>query len=795
MKRIAGSPTAQHLLALFAFAGLACGMTWPLSAAMGNHILKAKYYWDAYTNTMIMGARVQNALGEGPGGFFDNHFFAPVSNTMALNENLYALSILFAPTYLITDNPLLAYNVVLLLSLTLSAYFTFVLVRRLSGSALAGVVSGTAFAFCPYVFFEIGRIQLVATQWLPLCILFLHRAFESGRFRDILSVAFVYILQVGTCLYYAMFLLPVLVFAGCWLIWQRRRFAFRFWMQVAAAALVAGALLLAISYPYFSMRKHFSLTRSEEIAQGHDGKLSFLLNVSPTNLSLPFLHHEPKKKGAYEEIAFPGFTIALLALIAFLTPLGQALRREPLREQRALVFSFLGVLATAFLAAVGAATVFLTSWASIAVVGCFVVFWKRRAAGSTLFAPDLALYLSLLLLTLLMFLGLEIFTVDGEPVRGLYYYLHNWVPGFDGIRKVSRQAILIMLVAVVLSGYGAALLFRWIKIYWLRLPTLLLLAGLVVFEFRNAPVDLVRVPSGKTVSAAYRWIASQPGKEPVAVIPVNDGLSVYHSFAGLAIHNYFALYHRRRMLNGKSSWVPPVNKYFVNEMSRFPRASGARLLQTLGVKYLVVHGDDLPSIRSKAVIEYLTLENASFKLAKRDGNDYVFEVLPSRDPNTQLIDVPDSPPADAVPVHRWHLTAQAGRQNEKAANAIDGDPNTRWSTGRTQRSGDWFELHLARQERVVAIDFTDNLYTFDAPLSFELSVAEETGTGSEPQWRTVLRREEIRLYRAQVFDPKHFLFRVELPRPEPASRIRFKLLDTIPRARWSIYEATVWVAK
>ena len=185
---------------LLAFAAVTVAMTWPLCLHMADHVISATYFWDAYTNTMLMGSRVRNALGTGPGGIYDNYFFAPLANTVAFNENLFGLSLLFAPFYIVTRNPLLSYNLVLLLSLTLSGYFAFLLVRRLSGSALAGFIAGVAFAFCPYAFFEIGRIQLVATQWIPLFFLFMHRSAEHKRLRDLAGLGFAYAMQVGTCL-------------------------------------------------------------------------------------------------------------------------------------------------------------------------------------------------------------------------------------------------------------------------------------------------------------------------------------------------------------------------------------------------------------------------------------------------------------------------------------------------------------------------------------------------------------------------------------------------------------------
>lgn len=63
-----------------------------------------------------------------------------------------------------------AYNAVMLLSFVLSGVITFYWVRHLTGSAPAGLLSGTIFACLPYrqAHFLAGHLNLSGTQWLPL---------------------------------------------------------------------------------------------------------------------------------------------------------------------------------------------------------------------------------------------------------------------------------------------------------------------------------------------------------------------------------------------------------------------------------------------------------------------------------------------------------------------------------------------------------------------------------------------------------------------------------------------------
>src|SRR6187431_1227614 len=241
-----------HLLAALVAIGAAVLMTWPLALSAGHQVLRAAYFWDAYTNAMILGGRVDTVLGRAPLSLYDDYFFAPLPNSIVFNENLFGLSLLFAPFYVLSRNPLWAYNITLLLSLALSVFFSYLLVLRLTRSAHAGLIAGVAFAFCPFVLFEIGRIQLAATQWIPASLLFLHRALEGQRRRDAIGFWLCILLQIGTCLYNTMFLVPLLALAfGVLLVRERPSRRFLCWF--AACALGAGLVALAMVHPYFSV--------------------------------------------------------------------------------------------------------------------------------------------------------------------------------------------------------------------------------------------------------------------------------------------------------------------------------------------------------------------------------------------------------------------------------------------------------------------------------------------------------------------------------------------------------------
>ncbi len=755
-------------------------MTWPLAREASDHVLRAIYHWDAYTNAMILGSRVDGALGLGPLSLYDNYFFAPLPRSIVYNENHFGLALIFAPFYLVSDNPLWAYNLTLLASLALSAFFTYLLVRRLTGSGPAGVLAGVAFAFCPYALFEVGRIQLVATPWIPACFLCLHRAIEEQRPRDVAAFWAAYLMQIGTCLYYAMFLIPLLSLAAVVLLyrWRPPR---RLYLTLAAGGAVAAVVALGMVYPYFAVREAFDLERSLPFAAGYDGKLGFFGNVHETNLTLTFLHHPSRTRGAYEEIAFPGFTVLALGLLALGVPLGRALAAPGARRLGAVAARWLSIAVAALVA-----TVLTRSMLGGLVVLVAGALWRVRAGEPSPFAGERGLYLALLLLAVALFLGITPARWGEAPIRGLYYYLHAYFPGFDGIRKVSRQAVMTTFLLCVLAGFGGAWVFSRIRRPRESAAALAALLTLTACELRTFPHPVEPVWAGPSVPAVYRFLATLPPAELLAIAPQSEGVSRFAGDAGMALHNYLALYHRHRFLNGQSSFTPPVTELVRRALLELPGEPAWRLLAAVGARHLLVHAEDLPP-RRRGLPDQLRAEPARFEEVFHDGSQVVFSLRGLSDPTLALLDTPPLPEG-ARPLAASELRARADPAPEQAARAVDGDLGTFWSGRRAQAPGQYLELELAEPRAVVALELQNRGEVTEVPMSFELAVA-TGGSGL----RTVVERPVLRVHRDQVFSPRTFVFRVVLAEPTLADRVRLTIRQPVPGSAFLVREARLYV--
>lgn len=772
-----GGPWARHALVLLAFVALSVVMTWPLASHMATHVVSVKWHYDSMVNMMILGSRMDWAMGIGLESAYDDYFCAPVPFSIANNENLFGLALLYAPFYLVTRDPLLSYNLLLLLCLSLSGFFTYLFVLRRTGSALSGVLVGAGFAYCPYVFFELGRLQLVATQWIPLCALFLHESIERRRTTSMLAFGLAYAMQIGSCLYYAMYLLIYFGLVGLWLIFRHKPFTWQFLRRGVVAAILPGILIAGMAYPYARSRAALQPPRTPGISMSYSGKVGYLTKVSAENKTLTFLR-DPAG-GPVEPIAFPGFTLSLLALLAFVAPFVRRYNTSPPgRARRHVLFAVsLGALGlTAGLAASMAFGTFLAGIPALAIP----LLWWWRIRDEPILPREIVPYLWLVLLAFLLFLGPKPITLTEPATLGLYHYMYEYVPGFDGMRYVSRFAVLIMFGLAVLAGHGATTLWRALAPRRVGVAFGVLLAALLL-ELRIAPVALAELPSRSALPPAYRWLAQHPGPEPLAAIPAYT-----KGFFG-ARENYMSLFHHRRTVNGKSTWMPPMTHMYINETRRFPRESLGDILHTLGVRFLLVHTSEYRSDRAAQIKDWLAQHEGDYKLRFEGKGDRIYEVLRPPGKAAGLLPTPPLPPG-ARRVASSEMRAFASRESGATALAIDGNPATAWTTERNQAPGDWFDLDLGRDRNLAAIEISDFTEAFDAPLSFKLSLTSEDGTS-----RTVLERPTLGIYADQVYRPRTFVFRVVLPQPMRARRIRVELIDTVAGRWWSVHEASVWV--
>jgi hypothetical protein len=146
--------------------------------------------------------------------FFCPYIFAGIYNSS--NTFLSTISpfqgFLSVPFTIITNNPIFAYNMVILLSFIFSAISMYFLIFYLTKNRIASLFSGTAFAFCTYriVFMSSGALNMLGTYFIPLIVLFFIKIFREKELKNTVILSFLIFLQFLTDFQYTYFTLMLL---------------------------------------------------------------------------------------------------------------------------------------------------------------------------------------------------------------------------------------------------------------------------------------------------------------------------------------------------------------------------------------------------------------------------------------------------------------------------------------------------------------------------------------------------------------------------------------------------------
>ena len=522
--------------------------TWPLAAHLGSgYALRESppSSYDFLLNTWIL-CWGPHALSSQPTRFFDGNILYPRVNTLAYSDHMIGWLPFTALMRAFGANPVLVHNTALLLTFWWSGLTMFLLVRYLTGSTFAGVTAGIIYAFCPFRFGHIERVQALSIHWVPMTVLFLCkllRVRRSGRTGEpasrVLILAFVFaLLTVLSCCYCAL-MLPLFLGIFCAglapSVWRNRR-----------AVLGICAFLVAVplaSYPFFrpyvSLRAETGFRRDlgENIAGGAD-VVHYLTAPRVNSVYGDILH---KYAGDDREL-FTGFAPLLLALVGLLG----------LRKRTRVQWVFL----------VSATIMFVLSLGPVI-----------RVAGRAV-AP------------------------------GPYRILYELVPGFDGLRRPARMAGLFAFCIAALAGYGAVALGRIASVR-IRNVTRLVAIGALCIEFCCVPLPVEDIPVEDEIPPVYKWLARLPGNTPIIELPVdldvNDLLYMYFSTYHWkplvnGVSGWSPPEDGAKAVTFVTFDVPPASQRLV-----FP-PSNVELLQKLGVRYMVLHsrlirgGVDVPDL-------------------------------------------------------------------------------------------------------------------------------------------------------------------------------------------------------
>ena len=299
-------------------------LAYPLSFNPGSTSMGSDADVHTFTWTLAWGA---HALVHAPLSIFDANIFYPYDRTLAYSENLIGSAFIAAPVLWLTDNPVLALNVVSLVSCVLCGVGAYLLGRQIGLGPAAALVCGLIFAFSPARFFRFGQTHLTTIQWIPFALTWLHAYLDRGEKRDLRIALGFFTLQAITSGHGVVYLL----IASGMLI------AYRLLGGEPIAVIkrlrdvgLIGALLLVpvilLLPPYLRVQQEMGLVRTLE--NWAPAPESFL--ASPTHVHawlIARLWDAPINERA-SAFLFPGYIPLLLAALALATLRSHPLRRD-----------------------------------------------------------------------------------------------------------------------------------------------------------------------------------------------------------------------------------------------------------------------------------------------------------------------------------------------------------------------------------------------------------------------------------------------------------------------------------
>lgn len=610
---------------------MTAAFTWPLVIDLGNTLPD---WGDGADSAWRIGS-IAHQLSTDPFHLYNTQAFYPLKNGLTLDELLTGQGLLAAPVIWLTDNPPLAFNLLVFLAYMLSGFSMWLLVRYLTGNGKAGLVAGLIFAFSPWHYGQYAHLGLVAQQWMIFALYFLirfikrtkesgsvgkekvstgpGRALEAFARQNALGFLLLFIIffafQAITAGYYAYY---ETILVGFYLTYyfvvetgllrylavkiftrnKQLKYQPIAWKNIirqlawlVGAAFLVAVVVLPFIYPFFQVQAQSGFRRDlSETSYWSASPNSLMRTVDRSWLYKPVQYGIFHLQTSPERMLYPGIIAVLLAFCGFIAALAKKIftKNNQLAGQRFLPFVFI-------------------------LLSFFALILS--------FGPQL---------------NLEAYGLRPTGIALPYRWLYETVPGFDALRVPLRFGQLLMLGIAVCAGYGVAWfdgLFRptqtpispdssdinvksrRFKHIWLSfknsLPvaTILLLVGADFFA-PGLPNQLTNTK--ESAPLVYQWLTGKSGQETVGSDELLLELPVGSSNSSVntnPIYLMYGLQHKRPMLNGSANIVPPGYARLVYEMESFPTPATLDIIEALGPKFVIVHTAKLPADANRAELE------------------------------------------------------------------------------------------------------------------------------------------------------------------------------------------------
>jgi hypothetical protein len=542
-------PWSVALAVLAYYAGATVLMTWPVVTRLRTAI-PGLHGEDNWYYVWLIGwfQKALFQLGRNP-------LFVPFHNypygwSLAYTE-ITLSNVALALPFSLLDGPVLAYNLVSLLSFILSGLVVHAWVASITGNRAAGLVGGTLFAFAPYRLAHLyGHFPLMGTQYLALHFAGLYFLLQereprwktaalAGMGFGLAALSSMYYLYM-TAILSGLFVLGYLLFTG-----RRTLVRPAFWKNLLASIGIALPFTLIAVAPYLQLGLQGNANHREfEYVDLWSASLPDFFLPSPAHFIWgDWINAHFDRLLWIEKNLYLGVVAFFLVLFVFFY------RRASRGTGRMEVLLGFGLV-------------------------CAVVL----AMGTTLHW-----YSEQVLLKVPAFLQ-EFVQRDQIPVYLPNYFLFRYLPFYDGMRAWSRYGIYATLFAAVLAGIGLDRLQRLVphRRLAMTIPVLALVIIGVDFKIMSYPLTEVKV------RPVDEWLADQPGEGAYVQFPIDQSTRPDLIYASLDQEKPFlGMYY--------GAYLPPEFEKLYKRLHNFPTRWTVGVLRSREVEFILVDASAYPN--------------------------------------------------------------------------------------------------------------------------------------------------------------------------------------------------------
>ena len=726
---------------------IAAAITYPLIRVAGSAVSHPSA--DPLLNTWILWWNTrQLPLTE---VWWDAPMFYPSTGAMGLSELLLGVLPITAPVQWLSDNPLLAYNVAVLLSFPLCGIAAYALAFELTGRHDAAWLAGLVFAFGPFRANEFGHLQMLSYYWAPAALLALHRYIRQRRLAWLVIFALAWLLQ-GLCNGHAILQFPFLIVL--WIVWFARTATDIGKIGLAWAFGTLPLVPILLEYREIHGRLHLRRAITDIVSLSVD--LANFFTVPP-ELVIWGRHLSSDRLPGL----FPGITIVIILLATTLT---RTYRGVSMPSRLALDRVIPGILALACLG-VACSELLIGPWSlgpltvsqaykpfSLAVVAAlgFVLrgplwrqLWQTRST--------VAFYVFALACMYLLSFGPAPHAWDTQIIYKAPYAWFMRLPGFDAIRVPARFAMLATLCLAIVAALAFA---RWStrlkqlqRPIWIALSIGLLADGWFTQRFVTVPSP--PDPAWPDVAAIIKLPLGDPDR---------DAMALYHSIA---------------------YGVPLVNGYSGYAAPQYPALKAALDAGNMAVL------NEVAAYGSLGIV--IDRSDPGHARAERDLAQVAGASLLDTSPQWARFVIPRMTRPDRRVGPRLLVRGvHANRQPAEAWRVLDGDVETAWGSGTAQRGDEEVRVELESPQMVsqIVLRLGPNSFGFPRDLAIDIS-------NDGAQWTGVWRgRPAVETVRAALQSPGDVPVLMEFG-PDQAAFVRLRQLDREPNIPWWIAELSV----